>query len=112
MWSEDFTRFEIRQADIHRGDVSAVNYGASPWTSIAARAREVLTHAADIPDGLKRALAAKLGTPVNRRVRQADDHGITAVESRLLATEPEPPRNNTPVPEGRTLALIETMLKD
>jgi HK97 family phage prohead protease len=41
-WSDDFTQFRISEADIHRGDVSAVNYGANPYTSIAARQQELL----------------------------------------------------------------------
>jgi len=32
-WSEDPTRRTVRSADIHRGDVSIVAYGASPTTS-------------------------------------------------------------------------------
>lgn len=111
MWSEDFTRFEIRQADIHRGDVSAVNYGASPWTSIAARAREVLTHAGDVPEGLKRALAHKLGTPINRRMRQDEARDLSSVETRMLAEEPTQPREAIPAPSGRSLSVIEEMLK-
>lgn len=114
-WSQDFGVYEIRACDIHRGDVSAVNYGASPWTSIATRAREVLMHAGDIPEGMQRALAAKLGTPVNRRVRQESvttvDSGLAFVESRLLATEPTPAREAIPDGTGRTLSLIEEMLK-
>jgi HK97 family phage prohead protease len=110
-WSEDFSRFEIRTADINRGDVSAVNYGASPWTSIASRAREVLTHAGDIPEGLKRALAAKLGTPVNRRVRQREVFSTNEIETRLLVEEIKPTREPVPVNQGRKLSLIEDLLK-
>lgn len=111
VWSEDFTRFEIRTADINRGDVSAVNYGASPWTSIASRAREVLMHAGDIPAGMQRALAAKLGTPLNRRVRQQEAADLSAVETRLLAVEPAPARTAIPDGQGRTLSLVEEMLR-
>lgn len=35
-WNDDYTEFTITQADINRGDVSAVNFGANPWTSINA----------------------------------------------------------------------------
>lgn len=111
-WSQDFSRFEIRVADINRGDVSAVNYGASPWTSIAARAREVLTHAGDIPEGLKRALAAKLGTPLNRRVRQAEVMDLDSVATRLLVEDATPKAEPVPDNGGRKLSLIEDMLKD
>jgi hypothetical protein len=37
-WSEDRTKRRILQADIHRGDVSVVNFGASPTTSSSIRA--------------------------------------------------------------------------
>lgn len=41
VWTQDFTQFRIMAFDIDRGDVSAVNYGANPHTSIAARQREI-----------------------------------------------------------------------
>ena len=36
-WSQDFTEFRIQQYNINRGDVSAVNYGANPFTTIGQR---------------------------------------------------------------------------
>jgi hypothetical protein len=36
-WSQDFTEFRIQQYNIDRGDVSAVNYGANPFTTIGQR---------------------------------------------------------------------------
>lgn len=59
-WSEDFTQFTITKLDIDRGDVSAVNYGANPYTSIAARSREILDDLEHLPDGAKRAALARL----------------------------------------------------
>ncbi|MFE4469547.1 HK97 family phage prohead protease [Leifsonia sp. NPDC056824] len=41
-WSPDFMTFRIRQVNLDRGDVSAVNYGANPNTSISARAKQAL----------------------------------------------------------------------
>ena len=38
-WDEDYMHFQITEADINRGDVSAVNYGANPYTSIASAGR-------------------------------------------------------------------------
>jgi HK97 family phage prohead protease len=112
MWSEDFTTFEIRTFDIHRGDVSAVNYGASPWTSSAQRAREVLVHAKELPEGMQRAFAAKLGTPMNRRARQVAASDLDVTETKLLAAPPIPVRETIPDGQGRTLSLVEAMLKD
>ena len=40
VWNDDYDEFTITEADINRGDVSAVNYGANPYTSIAARSEE------------------------------------------------------------------------
>jgi HK97 family phage prohead protease len=36
-WNDDYTQFVIKEVDLDRGDVSAVNYGANPFTSISAR---------------------------------------------------------------------------
>lgn len=36
-WNDDYSLFTIREVDLERGDVSAVNYGANPHTSISAR---------------------------------------------------------------------------
>lgn len=35
-WSDDFTERHIREVNLHKGDVSIVNYGANPFTSGAA----------------------------------------------------------------------------
>lgn len=39
-WSPDYTEYTILEVDLDRGDVSAVNYGANPYTSISARAKQ------------------------------------------------------------------------
>jgi hypothetical protein len=39
-WDETYSRREIREADIHRGDVSIVTYGASPTTESTLRSEE------------------------------------------------------------------------
>jgi len=59
-WTDDFTRFRILEADINRGDVSGVNYGANPYTSIAARSREVLDDLDHLPAGAQRAALRRL----------------------------------------------------
>lgn len=38
-WNPEYDAYTITEVDIHRGDVSAVNFGANPFTSIASRAR-------------------------------------------------------------------------
>src|SRR5215831_3365217 len=59
-WDEDFEQFYIDEADIHRGDVSAVNYGANPYTSVAARATEILAALDHLPAGAARAAMQRL----------------------------------------------------
>lgn len=39
-WSPDWTQFRITQADIHRGDVAIVGYGANPATHGGLRSQE------------------------------------------------------------------------
>ncbi|NQX36257.1 HK97 family phage prohead protease [Herbiconiux sp. VKM Ac-2851] len=49
-WSPDYMEYTITEVDLDRGDVSAVNYGANPYTSISARAQQAL-EAIDHLDG-------------------------------------------------------------
>lgn len=60
-WNDDYTQFEIMEADINRGDVSAVNYGANPYTSIEARAAAWLADAELMPAPVARAAFARIG---------------------------------------------------
>jgi HK97 family phage prohead protease len=66
-WNTEYDEFTITSADINRGDVSAVNYGANPYTSIAARAAEWLSSLDHMPDAVVRAAfdryAANTGIP-------------------------------------------------
>ncbi len=48
-WNEDYTEFRIREADLDRGDVGPVTYGANPNTVIAARAGEFLDAIPNMP---------------------------------------------------------------
>lgn len=63
-WSPDYMEYRIDEVDIDRGDVSAVNFGANPYTDIAARARRAF-EAIDALEGAalvaaQRRLAARL----------------------------------------------------
>jgi HK97 family phage prohead protease len=60
LWNDDFTEFRIMRVNIDRGDVSAVNYGANPYTSIAARSQEILQDIDRMPVGFARAAMARL----------------------------------------------------
>lgn len=62
-WSPDYTQRNIKEVDIHRGDVSVVNFGASPTTSVATmRAQDFdridLGDARALVERLQRRLAA------------------------------------------------------
>ena len=61
-WNDDYTEYWIERYDINRGDVSAVNYGANPYTSVAARSREVLADLDRLPAGAARAALERLNT--------------------------------------------------
>lgn len=58
-WSPDYTEYTILEVDLDRGDVSAVNYGANPNTSIAARSKQALAAVEDLPVTVLRALVAR-----------------------------------------------------
>lgn len=72
VWTQDFTQFRINAFDINRGDVSAVNYGANPHTSIAARQREIFAELRRMAPSQQRAAARLLSgvtdTPVSEEV--------------------------------------------
>lgn len=60
VWSEDFTEFEIIEYDMDGGDVSAVNFGANPYTDITARTAEILDDLARLPRGALMEARARL----------------------------------------------------
>lgn len=74
-WSQDFTEFRIKSFNIDRGDVSAVNYGASPTTSIAARQRDIFAELDLMPAYAARAAIERLTArkDVGIYVPSADD---------------------------------------
>lgn len=91
VWTQDFTEFRILRFDINRGDVSAVNYGANPHTSIAARQREIFTELRKMSPAQQRAAAAILGgmdntsvppEVVSKMIRDEVDARMTKPETR------------------------------
>jgi phage head maturation protease len=111
-WDEDFEHFTITRIDLDRGDVSAVNYGANPYTSIGARARSILGELEYLPAGAQRAamarLSAALGTPVSDAARNAgcEDEVAAAYAARADAQVPV-----DVTPRGKSVAYYETMLR-
>lgn len=67
-WSEDFTEYTIKEVDLNRGDVSAVNYGANPYTSVTARQVEIMRDFSNLPAGAQRHVFMGLD------LRSTEDH--------------------------------------
>lgn len=104
-WSPDFTTYRIHQYDINRGDVSAVNYGANPYTSVAARSREILEELDRMPVGAAREALARL-------VRRGDLDGVQMTHRPLEAAAPASSVTvDDPRPVGRSLRSLEEWLK-
>lgn len=59
-WSDDFTQYRISALDLHRGDVSAVNFGANPYTTSSRTARDVLDELDRLPAGAVPAALSRL----------------------------------------------------
>lgn len=69
-WSDDATTFTMTELDLNRGDVSAVNLGANPHTSIAARSHRVLDEIDRLPAGVARVALGALQARLERRDRE------------------------------------------
>lgn len=108
-WSLDFSQFRVREADINRGDVSTVNYGANPYTDVAARAREVLADLDRLPAGAALAALARLQarSSVDAVAVQLDH--VTRVDLGQITAAPVVAE---PVRVGRSINLIEAHLLD
>jgi HK97 family phage prohead protease len=104
-WNEDYTEYRIHQVDLDRGDVSAVNYGASPHTSVAARQAEVVSDAKKLPEGAQRALVSALQ---ERLAAEEADNAAVDAGTRTVTDVTE--RVAAAVPGGRSVALIEKLV--
>jgi len=100
-WSPDYTEYRINTYDIDRGDVSNVNFGANPYTSVAARSSELLSALEHLSPGAAR--------EAMRRLRAAgflDEEGEpTPALTRAIAA-PEPAMAG-----GRGLTLLARQLE-
>jgi HK97 family phage prohead protease len=74
-WNEEYTEYTINEVDLHRGDVSAVNYGANPYTSVSARQLEVIRDFRLLPTGAQR--EAMSGLDSEASTLHTDDKGIS-----------------------------------
>lgn len=90
-WSPDYTEFRINEFNIDRGDTSAVNYGANPYTSVAARSREILDSLAHLPAGAAREAQDRLSHRADlvseRALAPADNSMVSQVLGWLSAID-------------------------
>lgn len=84
-WSPDYTEFRINAVDMDRGDTSAVNYGANPYTSVAARSREILDALDHLPAGAARAALDRLHDRPDLDVPSLVGRGSVAKYEAMLA---------------------------
>lgn len=75
-WNESYDKFTIFEADIHRGDVSAVTYGANPYTSIGARSSVLLDELTHLPAG-----AARAAIPILTRTLAKQQRALTSMDA-------------------------------
>ncbi|MEU7174671.1 MULTISPECIES: head maturation protease, ClpP-related [Micromonospora] len=96
-WNADFTEYRIDVYDLDRGDTSAVNYGANPNTSIAARsAREILDELDRLPAGAARAAMDRL------------THRVDLAQRRDQPAAPAAP--DLPQHAGRSVTQVDAWL--
>lgn len=65
IWNDDFDQFRLLEVDIDRGDVSAVNYGANPYTSIGARAQGFMRDLEAMPESVRTEVVTLIATSDN-----------------------------------------------
>jgi HK97 family phage prohead protease len=83
-WSSDYTKYTIEEVDLDRGDVSAVNYGANPNTSISARAKQAFDAIEHLEGAPLEAAAARA------EARLAAQRSTVPVEPQPAGGAPEP----------------------
>lgn len=115
-WNTDFSEYRIDDYEIDRGDTSAVNYGANPYTDVAARSREVLRDVDHLPAGAARTVLDRLtvrfgGQVVDLETVYGDRLTRDEVAERVAAAVPvtdETAREE--ITAGRTITSVEAML--
>lgn len=105
-WNEDYTECRINSVDLDRGDVSAVNFGANPYTSISARSQEVMGLLPHLPEGVARAAMTALGRQLGIPVHTIERLSTQAAQAR--ADAPADPVAG--LHRGRPVALVERLL--
>lgn len=75
VWNDDMSEYRIHRVNLHRGDVSAVNFGANPNTT-AARSQMILRELAQLPHGAQVEARDRLNVEL-RAEDDSDDTGDT-----------------------------------
>ncbi|MHC9046804.1 HK97 family phage prohead protease [Microbacterium saperdae] len=99
-WNMDFTEFVIEEVDLDRGDVSAVNFGANPYTSISARSKQALDSVEDLPVPVLRALVE----------RGQERLGASPLQAPARGAEPAPVLEEVRT-SGRSFAATAALLE-
>lgn len=99
-WNSNATIFTMTELDLNRGDVSAVNLGANPHTSIAARSHQLLDEIDRLPVGMARVAVRALQA-------RLDQHDSDRWWSLPLTETAPPPRRPWTCPDlSRTAARV------
>lgn len=103
-WSPDFDQRDLIEVNLHKGDVSAVNYGANPFTSVGA---------------VQRAFRTRAAAEYHRAAVEVSQGQISPASAALLAraletlavAEPKAERHATDTDEeqARALAALELL---
>lgn len=102
-WDDSFTEFRLMQVNINRGDVSAVNYGANPYTSIGAREQDFMRMAREIPVGMAREAITLMSKREDISQWPIEDLTGDEDETRAMpddpSTDPVDPADGEPCPD-------------
>lgn len=92
-WNDTYDEFTINAVDLDRGDVSAVNYGANPYTDVNARSGEIMRDLDVMNPGAARAALERLQA-------RAD----------LFPEDRPPARRDVPEGGGRSVEAVRQIL--
>ena len=83
-WSPDYTEYRIDEVNINKGDVSVVNYGANPATSVALRSRDLLGALDRLPADLLEQVRERIDARI--AVKPEPARGMDRAEMAYLAS--------------------------
>jgi phage head maturation protease len=110
-WDDDFEHFTITRIDLDRGDVSAVNYGANPYTSVGARARSIISELDYLPAGAQRAAYDRLAASIYPAPPPEWEADVLQAQTDALDAHRDAQIPVDTTPRGRSVSYYETMLR-